>query len=111
MINTPINEPHGRLDRLQLVALAGLMLIGTAFVYSATMANAAEALKPWYGQTWVPPDHLVCARPGRGRGAVPGGLSHAVALVVRGVLGDDFLPGRRDDSARRLDALRRAAVD
>ncbi|MGO9480062.1 MAG: FtsW/RodA/SpoVE family cell cycle protein, partial [Limisphaerales bacterium] len=52
MINTPINEPHARIDRLQLAVLAGLMLIGTMFVYSATMANAAEALKPWYSQTW-----------------------------------------------------------
>ena len=52
MINTAINESHAKIDRLQLVVLAGLMLIGTAFVYSATMANAAEGLKPWYSQTW-----------------------------------------------------------
>jgi rod shape determining protein RodA len=53
MITTPINEPHRKIDRLQLVVLAGLMFIGTMFVYSATMANAAEALKPWYSQTWA----------------------------------------------------------
>ena len=53
MISTPINEPQTRVDRLQLAVLAGLMLIGTMFVYSATMANAAEALKPWYNQTWM----------------------------------------------------------
>jgi rod shape determining protein RodA len=52
MISNPINEPHVKLDRLQLAVLAGLMLIGTMFVYSATMANAAELLKPWYSQTW-----------------------------------------------------------
>jgi rod shape determining protein RodA len=53
MINTPINEPHRKIDRLQLAVLAGLMFIGAMFVYSATMANAAEALKPWYSQTWA----------------------------------------------------------
>ena len=52
MINASLNESHAKIDRLQLVVLAGLMLIGTAFVYSATMANAAEGLKPWYSQTW-----------------------------------------------------------
>ena len=40
MINASFNEPHAKIDRLQLAALAGLMLIGAAFVYSATMANA-----------------------------------------------------------------------
>jgi rod shape determining protein RodA len=52
MINAPINEPHAKINRLQLAVLGGLMLIGTMFVYSATMANAAEMLKPWYSQTW-----------------------------------------------------------
>ena len=52
MISTPINEPHRTIDRLQLAVLGGLMLIGTLFVYSATMANATEVLKPWYSQTW-----------------------------------------------------------
>src|ERR1017187_6002793 len=53
MLNNPINEPHAKIDRLQLVVLAGLMLIGTAFVYSATMANATAATLPWYDQSWV----------------------------------------------------------
>jgi rod shape determining protein RodA len=52
MITTPINEPHRRIDRLQLVVLGGLMLLGALFVYSATMVNASETLKPWYSQTW-----------------------------------------------------------
>jgi rod shape determining protein RodA len=47
------NERPGKLDRLQLAALAGLMLVGTLFVYSATMANPAAALQPWYDQSWV----------------------------------------------------------
>src|ERR1039458_3976226 len=53
MLNIPINEPHAKIDRLQLVALTGVMLAGTAFVYSATMANATAATLPWYDQTWI----------------------------------------------------------
>ena len=53
MINASFNEPHAKIDRLQLAVLAGLMLIGTAFVYSATMANATAATLPWYDQSWV----------------------------------------------------------
>jgi rod shape determining protein RodA len=52
MITTPINEPHVKVDRLQLAGLAGLMVLGTLFVYSATMVNPSEALKSWYDQTW-----------------------------------------------------------
>jgi rod shape determining protein RodA len=54
MSTTLLNqEHHERFDRLQLAALAGLMLIGTAFVYSATMANPAMAALPWYDQSWL----------------------------------------------------------
>ena len=52
MANLNINENHPKLDRLQLVAVAGLMFIGTMFVYSATMANMPESV-PWYDQSWV----------------------------------------------------------
>jgi rod shape determining protein RodA len=52
MVDPSINEREAKLDRLQLVVLAGLMLIGTAFVFSATMANPLEAQKPWFSQTW-----------------------------------------------------------
>ena len=41
MVNIFINEHEPKLERLQLVALAVLMCIGTLFVYSATMANVA----------------------------------------------------------------------
>jgi rod shape determining protein RodA len=47
------NERKESFDKLQLLALAGLMLIGTAFVYSATMVNEAAAALPWYDQTWI----------------------------------------------------------
>jgi len=46
-------EPSVRLDQLQLVALAGLMFISTAFVYSATMVTPSAIALPWYDQTWV----------------------------------------------------------
>jgi len=45
--------PREKFDKLQLLALAGLMLLGTAFVYSATMANDAAGLLSWYQQAWV----------------------------------------------------------
>ena len=43
MVNPSINEREPKLDRLQLVALAVLMLIGTLFIYSATMAITASS--------------------------------------------------------------------
>ena len=52
MVDPFINEREPKLDRLQLAALAGLMFIGAAFVFSATTANQSETL-PWYDQTWA----------------------------------------------------------
>ncbi|MBU6411383.1 MAG: FtsW/RodA/SpoVE family cell cycle protein, partial [Verrucomicrobia bacterium] len=52
MVDPSINERDGRLDKLQLVALAGLMFIGAAFVFSATMVNPDEVARPWFAQTW-----------------------------------------------------------
>ena len=48
-----LHEHQNQLDRLQLVALAGLMLIGTMFVYSATLSNVATIGAHWYDQIWV----------------------------------------------------------
>jgi rod shape determining protein RodA len=48
-----LNERQHKFDRIQLVALAGLMLIGTMFVYSATLANGSSAGVPWYDQIWI----------------------------------------------------------
>jgi rod shape determining protein RodA len=53
MVNPSINEREPKLERLQLAALGGLMFIGAAFVFSATMANASSATLPWYDQSWV----------------------------------------------------------
>ncbi|MGA2785893.1 MAG: rod shape-determining protein RodA [Verrucomicrobiota bacterium] len=68
MLNNPINEPYAKIDRLQLVVLAGLMFIGAAFVYSATMVSPMEATKSWYGQTWF--HQLIWYGLGIGIGAV-----------------------------------------
>ena len=46
------NERHNRPDRLQLAALAGLIFLGAAFVFSATAATQPSALT-WYHQMWV----------------------------------------------------------
>src|SRR3977135_1014276 len=52
MFDTHLNEPQGRTDKLQLVALCGLMLLGGIFVYSATMVNESAAAASWYRQSW-----------------------------------------------------------
>jgi rod shape determining protein RodA len=53
MIDPSINEREPKFDWLTLVALAGLMFIGTMFVYSATMVGTSAAELPWYDQSWV----------------------------------------------------------
>jgi rod shape determining protein RodA len=53
MFDVAPKESHSRLDRLQLAALAGLMLLGTAFIYSATMNGEAAVSLPWHSQMWV----------------------------------------------------------
>jgi rod shape determining protein RodA len=53
MMTPSFNEHQNKLDRLLLVALFGLMVIGTAFVFSATHANPAVMNLPWYDQSWV----------------------------------------------------------
>jgi rod shape determining protein RodA len=63
-----LNERPPRLDRLQLAALVGLMLLGTAFIYSARLAIASTATAPWYGQNWF--RQLVWYVLGAGAGAV-----------------------------------------
>jgi rod shape determining protein RodA len=37
---------------VQLVAVFGLMVLGAAFVYSATMVSESARLAPWYSQSW-----------------------------------------------------------
>jgi len=52
MFDADLNERQPRLDRVHLVALVGLMLVGAAFVYSATMVSESARLAPWYNQSW-----------------------------------------------------------
>jgi len=53
MFETTLNESHHRLDRLQLAAIALLMAVGAAFVYSATMSGESARSLAWFDQTWV----------------------------------------------------------
>jgi rod shape determining protein RodA len=52
MFETTLIDHHARLDRLQLAALCLLMLVGAAFVYSATAAREAAILAPLFKQMW-----------------------------------------------------------
>ncbi len=52
MFDPSLNEHQVRVDRLQLAALLGLMLVGVAFVYSATMGSEASTTLAWYRQSW-----------------------------------------------------------
>src|SRR5262245_11502486 len=46
------NERQSRVDWLMMSAIAGLMVLGELFVYSATMANESAALTEWYSEAW-----------------------------------------------------------
>jgi rod shape determining protein RodA len=50
MFEPTLNDGQRRLDRLQIAALCGLMLLGAAFVYSARMASESSTV--WYAQSW-----------------------------------------------------------
>jgi len=52
MFDADLLDHHSRIDRLQIAALCGLMLLGALFVYSATMVNESAGLAPWYNQSW-----------------------------------------------------------
>src|SRR6516162_3908984 len=52
MFDAGLNEHQARVDKLQLVALCGLMLLGAAFVYSATTVGAAADSLVWYNEMW-----------------------------------------------------------
>ena len=47
-----LNERHARLDWLHLAAIGSLMLIGVAFVFSATTSHDTASATPWYSQVW-----------------------------------------------------------
>jgi rod shape determining protein RodA len=68
MVDPSINEHAPRLDRLQLAGLAGLMVIGTLFVASATLANPDTAAMAWFHQFWF--KQIIWYGVGAGAGAV-----------------------------------------
>jgi rod shape determining protein RodA len=47
------SESQSRIDRVQLASLAGLMVVGAAFVYSATMVTESAMNAPLMSQAWV----------------------------------------------------------
>jgi len=53
MFEPDLNERQSRLERVQIAALLGLMLLGGLFVYSATMVSESAGSAPWYNQSWV----------------------------------------------------------
>src|SRR3990170_3872805 len=52
MFETTLNERQSRLDRLQVAAACGLILLGALFVYSATMGSEAAGATPLLEQSW-----------------------------------------------------------
>jgi len=53
MLSFTLNGGQGRFDRLQIAALVGLMFLGAAFVYSATMVNESLTSLPLLKQSWM----------------------------------------------------------
>jgi rod shape determining protein RodA len=52
MFEAILNERQARIDKIQLVAIACLMFIGAAFIYSATMITESARVAPLLKQTW-----------------------------------------------------------
>jgi rod shape determining protein RodA len=52
-MNPLFTESRSRIDRLQLAAIAALMLLGVLFVYSATMIGDSAFSAPLFKQKWV----------------------------------------------------------
>ena len=53
MFEATLNDRQPRIDKLQLFALFGLMLLGVAFVYRAKMVSESFRALPWYSQSWI----------------------------------------------------------
>ena len=53
MFDSLPKERQSHTDKILLVALGCLMLLGTAFIYSATTAGESGSTIPWYNQMWV----------------------------------------------------------
>jgi rod shape determining protein RodA len=53
MFESYLNESQQRVDRLQLAVIALLMMVGAAFVFSATRSVESTRLVAWFDQVWV----------------------------------------------------------
>jgi len=53
MFGSALKESRSKVDWLMLSALGGLMCLGVAFIYSATMVNESASLTVWYNQPWL----------------------------------------------------------
>src|SRR5437879_4158213 len=53
MFDSLLTEPKSRIEKLQIAAVGLLMLLGTAFVYSATVVGESASGAGWYSQLWV----------------------------------------------------------
>lgn len=53
MFEPALTEKPASLDKLQLAAIAGLMVVGVAFVYSATMFRVSTVPAAWFELSWV----------------------------------------------------------
>jgi rod shape determining protein RodA len=52
LLEPVVTERHVRLEKVQIIALAALMIIGATFVFSATMVSESAAAAAWYKQSW-----------------------------------------------------------
>jgi len=52
MFDAMFSEPRGNVDRLQVIGVACLMIVGVLFVYSSTMVSESAAALPLYSQLW-----------------------------------------------------------
>ncbi len=52
MFEAILNERQARIDKLQLIAIAGLMFLGAAFIYSATTSDDGGPTVSLLNQTW-----------------------------------------------------------
>jgi rod shape determining protein RodA len=53
MLDPITSDRQSRVERLQLAGIAGLMIVGALFVYSATMAGESSSAAPLLKQLWV----------------------------------------------------------
>ncbi|MEO6035756.1 MAG: FtsW/RodA/SpoVE family cell cycle protein, partial [Verrucomicrobiota bacterium] len=53
MYETPLNERKSFLDWPMVLALLGLMVVGTVFIYSASFANESARTLVWFKQLYV----------------------------------------------------------